>query len=394
VSWQVEKLGNICSFVNGDRGKNYPSTSAFVEEGIPFINAGNLSGNKVDTNKLNFISRDRFDLLSSGKIRKDDFLFCLRGSLGKFAIVENLTEGAIASSLVIIRGNDRITTGYLLEYLRSSLCQNEIEKFGNGAAQPNLSAKDLGEFKIPLPPLNKQKRIAAILDKADSLRRKREQAIELADQFLRSVFLDLFGDPVTNPKGWKVAPLLDQMIHTNNGLSRRRKKMENEGDIVLRLQDIHYDGIRFKKELNRIQLDDKEKSRYLVNNGDMLFVRVNGNPDYVGRSAVFTDYSEPIYHNDHLIRIKLGNAYDSEFLSYCFNFKGGRKIISSQVKTSAGQHTISQGGIEKLEFYRPPIELQAKFVSIMRATKKVPFKNINLGDLFNSLSQKSFAGEL
>ena len=71
-----------------------------------------------------------------------------------------------------------------------------------GAAQPGVNSSKLKELEIPLPPLPEQKRIAAILDKAAAIRRKRQQAIQLADDFLRAVFLDMFGDPVTNPKGW------------------------------------------------------------------------------------------------------------------------------------------------------------------------------------------------
>jgi type I restriction enzyme S subunit len=204
----------------------------------------------------------------------------------------------------------------------------------------------------------------------------------------------MFGDPVTNPKGWEVKYLKENIVHANNGLSRRRKDAENIGDIVLRLQDIHYDGIRLYKDLNRINLDSKEKSRYKVDVGDILFVRVNGNPDYVGRSAVFLGHSEDVYHNDHIIRIKLSEKYNTEFLTYCFNQKGGRKLISKYIKTSAGQHTISQGGIEKLGFYQPPVSLQNKFVELQRKVLNIPHDDKGVGLLFESLSQKAFSGSL
>jgi type I restriction enzyme S subunit len=291
--------------------------------------------------------------------------------------------------------NDKVLDRkYLAYFLRSKTFVGWVSSQTAGAKMPRVSMKVFWDYEIPLPPLAEQKRIAAILDKADNLRRKRQQAIQLADDFLRSVFLDMFGDPVTNPKGWEVRPLGESIAHANNGLSRRRKEFENLGEIVLRLQDVHYEGIHFDKVLNRIQLDTSEKQRFLVNEGDILFIRVNGNPDYVGRSSVFEGYTEDVYHNDHLIRIKVGGGYDPIFLSYCFNHEGGRKIIAGQIKTSAGQHTISQGGIGKLAFYLPPLTLQQRFVSIRNAVKSIPVAGDLPQDLFACLSQKAFAGEL
>ncbi|EGF5310449.1 restriction endonuclease, partial [Escherichia coli] len=213
------------------------------------------------------------------------------------------------------------------------------------AGQKRVSTDYLKEYKFYLPSIFEQEKIVAALNKGYSIHRKRQQAIKLADDFLRAKFLEMFGDPIENPKGWNVKPLADQIVHANNGISRRRKEDTNEGDIVLRLQDVHYSGIAFDKELNRIKLVDKEKQIARVEHDDLLFIRVNGNPNYVGRTAVFKSYIEPVYHNDHLIRIKLDNEYQSDFLCYLINSPFSRKLIAQQIKTSAGQHTISQDGI-------------------------------------------------
>ncbi len=164
--WERKTLGEVCSFENGDRGTNYPSRSAQTRHGIPFINAGHLGDGGIDFSNLNFIPRERYDLLSNGKIRSGDILFCLRGSLGKFASVGSLSEGAIASSLVIVRPGEKVSDQYLLAYFQSDLCADMINRFKNGAAQPNLSAKSLSEFEIRFPPLPEQRRIVGILDEA------------------------------------------------------------------------------------------------------------------------------------------------------------------------------------------------------------------------------------
>jgi type I restriction enzyme S subunit len=159
AGWQVKKLGDVCSFENGDRGTNYPSRSAQTSDGIPFINAGHLTDDGIDIERMNYIPRERFDLLGSGKIRSGDILFCLRGSLGKCASVGSLSEGAIASSLVIVRPRDVILNAYVLAYFQSDICADMISQFKNGAAQPNLSAQSLRSFRIPFPPLPEQERI-------------------------------------------------------------------------------------------------------------------------------------------------------------------------------------------------------------------------------------------
>jgi type I restriction enzyme S subunit len=160
-------LKQLCVFENGDRGENYAGRSAFVEEGIPIINAGHLVDGGIDTQSMNFITRERFDLLRSGKIRRGDILFCLRGSLGKFAFNDAYDEGAIASSLIIIRPGARILPDYLCAYLRSDLCVKMIRHYENGAAQPNLGGKSLEKFLVPLPDLSEQQ---AIIDRLAGVR--------------------------------------------------------------------------------------------------------------------------------------------------------------------------------------------------------------------------------
>ncbi len=157
--WEEKYLGELCLFENGDRGKNYPSRAARTQFGIPFINAGHLSDDGIDFSNMNYISRERFNLLGAGKTKPHDILFCLRGSLGKFASVGNLPEGAIASSLVIVRPGQYLLNEFLLLYFGSRVCAKMINKFSNGAAQPNLSARSLWNFSIRLPALDEQREI-------------------------------------------------------------------------------------------------------------------------------------------------------------------------------------------------------------------------------------------
>lgn len=388
-------LGDFASVISG-----YAFKSEWFGSGNDkVIRIGDLQDGSVQIESALTVDANQYKISNNFKIQNKDILMALSGAtVGKIAIASETDIGAyINQRVAIIRAKDEITADYL-KFFFSGVFLDDLLKNAGGAAQPNLSPKQLLFMEIPFPPLSEQRRIASILDKADELRQKRQQAIEKLDQLLQATFLDMFGDPITNPKNWGVEPLKNNILHANNGLSRRRKELENVGQIVLRLQDVHYDGIHFDKDLNRIPLDDSEKKRFSVDIDDILFIRVNGNPDYVGRSAVFTGFKEPVFHNDHLIRLKLNNKYNPQFLSYCFNSRAGRKIISKQIKTSAGQHTVSQGGIEVMNFYVPPIELQEKwtnsFIKVEEQKKKL-YKQLDIQNkLFKSLQNQAFSGNL
>ena len=149
-------LSEVCTFENGDRGVNYPGRKAYAPKGVAFINAGHLDDGVIDWASMNFIPEEIFNRLSKGKVRKGDILFCLRGSLGKFAKVDHSDTGAIASSLVILRTGSRLAADFLSIYFRTKHSRKMIEKYAGGAAQPNLSAGDLKKFTITLPRVEDQ----------------------------------------------------------------------------------------------------------------------------------------------------------------------------------------------------------------------------------------------
>ncbi|MDD2989499.1 MAG: restriction endonuclease subunit S [Zoogloea sp.] len=173
--WIWIRLSVLCELENGDRSKNYPNKSLLVDSGIPFVNAGHLQSGRINTSEMTFISEERFNLLSGGKFSDGDILFCLRGSLGKSAIVEGFSRGAIASSLVIVRLIGESDRFYFHNFFDSPLSYRQIQKYDNGTAQPNLSAADLGKFLIPLPPLTEQHRLVAKVDELMALCDQLEQ---------------------------------------------------------------------------------------------------------------------------------------------------------------------------------------------------------------------------
>ena len=206
----------------------------------------------------------------------------------------------------------------------------------------------------------------------------------------------MFGDPFRNPKGWTVKQLKEIILLANNGLARRGN--DKDGNIVLRLVELQ-DGFIDYSSPNRIRLTESEEKRYLLQDGDFLFARVNGNPDNVGRCSAYEDIGESVYHNDHIIRVRLDkNIVNNDYVSAILNSPYGKLQMKDKLKTSAGQYTINQNGISEIKITIPPIELQNKFADFVKQVDKLKFemeKSLKeLEDNFNSLMQKAFKGEL
>ena len=163
------RVQDVATIYNGDRGKNYPTADDKVLAGYPFINAGNLEGGKVSFDSMDYITAEKYQTLSGGKIRKNDILYCLRGSLGKSAICD-FDGGTIASSLMVIRANiDEVSPRYLFEALNTPDVIRQMHAADNGSSQPNLSAKSVKSYLIPLPSKELQQQFADFVAKVDKL---------------------------------------------------------------------------------------------------------------------------------------------------------------------------------------------------------------------------------
>jgi type I restriction enzyme S subunit len=202
--WQEKTVASLCELENGDRGKNYPKKAEYVSQGIPWINTGHIRPDRtLCGDSMNFITREKFDQLRSGKIRQGDLVYCLRGAtLGKTAIVDPLAEGAVASSLVIIRPkHNEIRSRYLYYFLTSGQGQNQISMYSNGAAQPNLGAKSVAKFIVPVCGTVQQEKIVGQIREVESEARRLEtiytQKLANLDELKQSLLQKAFTGQLT-----------------------------------------------------------------------------------------------------------------------------------------------------------------------------------------------------
>ena len=167
-NWCWCRLGEICTFENGDRSSNYPVEIDYTSDGIPFFGAADMKNNKLlFSDNLRFISEEKFDSLRSGKLQNKDYVMLLRGAVGKWAQFLNhgkYSTGFINAQMVIIRAYESIVE-YIKVLFNSPIFEIFLRSKTTGTAVAQMSAKDLSTLLIPLPPLAEQKRIVAAIEK-------------------------------------------------------------------------------------------------------------------------------------------------------------------------------------------------------------------------------------
>ena len=257
------------------------------------------------------------------------------------------------------------------EYLYYVVKHMRLQKYYTGATIPHIYFKDYQNEVFNLADSIRQREIVKVLKNVEDTIRYQEIEINKFDELIKARFIEMFGDPEENPFNWKKILLAKVIINANNGMARRGN--DNDGNIVMRLVELQ-DGYIDYSNPNRIILKDNEKKRYLLKDKDFLFARVNGNPDNVGRCAVFHDIGEDVYHNDHIIRVHFDEELlNGTFASALFNSDYGKKQLKSQIKTSAGQYTVSQDGIGAIATILPPAKLQNQFADFVQQVDKSRF---------------------
>lgn len=266
-------------------------------------------------------------------------------------------------------------------------------KHNKATTLPSLTKADLLKIKIPLPPLPTQKKIAAILDEADSLRRLNKQVLDKYDALAESLFLDMFGDPVLNQKGWKTNCLENLLTFLTSGSRGWAKYYSESGDVFLRIQNVGYNALRLNDLTYVNTPNSTESKRTKVEPGDIL-LSITAD---LGRTAVIPENFPKAHINQHLAILRLNQKCNPYYLSAYIASKGGQSLFRKLDKggVKAG---LNFTDIKSYKVLCPPLSLQEQFIERLNAieTQKSQAQAAlsKSEDLFNSLLQRAFKGEL
>ncbi|EPJ4086728.1 restriction endonuclease subunit S [Klebsiella pneumoniae] len=389
MSWRYLKIADFCS--TGSGGTPSKSKPEYYEGGdIPWIKSGDLKDSTIyDANE--YITAAGLENSSAKIVEKDSILIAMYGAtVGRLAILG--INAATNQAICNIRPDTTIADmKYLYYFLRSKFSyfvENAV-----GGAQPNISQGLIKSLEVPLPSLIEQKRIADILDKAADIRQKREQAVKLADDFLRATFLEMFGDPVANPKRWDVASLLEYGSF-KNGMNFTK----GESGSVLKCLGVgnfkSLATITCMDNIDEIELNTLPSDDYLLKDGDIVFVRSNGNKALVGRCLTIYPNKEKVTFSGFCIRYRIEkSAITAEYLNFLFRTPSMKRQMLSGGQ-GANIQNISQGTLSALRIPVPPLEKQQTFSKIVsfysELMKKLNINIVETNDMFDSISQTYF----
>ena len=303
-------------------------------------------------------------------------------------------EGLIGSTItrMRIKQPDRVYPPYLGRLLQSKFTL--INGAAQGAAIPHVDGNQLKNIIIALPAIKEQKRIAIILDKAEAIRRKRKQIIELVDSLLKSIFLEMFGDPMTNLKGWPIMTVGGLAKSTQYGASA---KGGTDGAYpILRMNNLTYDGYIDLGDMKYIDLPNKDIDKYTVVKGDILFNRTNS-AELVGKTAVYRGEDRLVFAG-YLIRLRTNKHAVPDYVSGFLNSAYGKAKLRGMCRSIIGMANINAKELCSISIPVPPINIQRQYQQRLEAITNVATlirEEINTdNELLFSISRHAFGGEL
>lgn len=384
MTWRKVKLSEIFDIARGGSPRPIDSYLTDAPDAVNWISIKDASesGKYIRSTKLKIkpegASKSRF-------VKPGDFLLTNSMSFGRPYIMQ--TTGCIHDGwLVLSDKSGSVDPDFLYYLLGSPQMYQEFAKRAAGAVVKNLNIDLVKGVSIPLPPLEVQKKIAAVLEKADELRRKREEQIKRLDDLLQATFLDMFGDPVTNPKGWPVLKLEEVGEITTGNTPPTKEKNMFDGEIpFVTPGDLKESWV---STIRTVTKDGAQKSRTVMK-GATLVCCIGATIGKMGKAAEYSAF------NQQINAISWGSSVEHNFgLEIMKLFK--QKIALAGASTTLP--ILNKGLFKKIAIPVPPVTLQNAFARIVHSIegqKEIFLEQLKANNtLFTSLMQRAFKGEL
>ncbi|OTG65543.1 restriction endonuclease subunit S [Acinetobacter silvestris] len=388
--WTTSKLKDVAKVITGKTPQT--SNREYYDGNIPFVSPADLNESILGETKtyLTDLGADQVY-----RVPKDTVLVSCIGNLGKITIVDReVCFNQQINGLVFDKNKIFPKYGF---YCAQTL-KPQLEKASSSTTLPIVNKSRFSDLTINFPPLEEQRRIASILDKADELRQKRKQAIVKLDQLLQATFIDMFGDPSNNPNNYNQYELDTLiLIGPQNGLYKPAT-MYGEGIPIVRIDGFKSGDIIDNKGFKRLSLEQSDIEKYQLNKFDLVINRVNS-PEYIGKTALVRNLEEPTVFESNMMRFSVDTKkLNPYFLLFFLKQQFVLNQIANKRKDAVNQSSINQQDVKSLVINIPPIEKQllfANFFEKVEINKHLFYKQyVNFNNLFKSLQNKAFSGNL
>ena len=382
-------LNEVCDFQNG--GTPSKAVERYFTGNIPWITGADLVG-PIAQNARSFITEEAITSSATNKVPAGTVLLVTRTSVGKVAIAG--TELCFSQDITaLLPDSAKLDAGYLVHFLRTK--EDHFSRYARGATIKGITRQVVADLVIPLPPLEEQRRIAAILDQAETLRTQRRTALALLDSLTQSLFLDMFGDPVANPKGW-LFTRLDQLVRHDDSINYgvvQPGDAFDEGVPLVRVGDV-VDGNFDPAALKRIDATIEQGYKRSRLRGDEILVTCVGS---IGVVALVEPSMKGFNIARAVSRIPASEKVNRDFLASYLRTDYVQRYFTSELRT-VSQPTLNIKQICETRVIQPPLDLQQTFatriasIEALQATHRRALAALDA--LFASLQQRAFAGTL
>ena len=356
------KLGDLATYINGyafkpkDRG----------DKGLPIIRIQDLTGNTYDKGFYDGKYPSKIE------INNGDVLISWSASLGVY--LWNGGKALLNQHIFkVIFDKKEIDKDYFIYAVRFSL--KRLHQLTHGATMKHIVKKDFDNVVIPYPSIKKQKEIAFNLDKIESIIKTRQQEIRMLDTLIKARFVEMFGDPVKNEKKF-LTKQLSQIGKCKNGINFHKSEIGNTVNCLTVKDFENNQVINDTTRLAKIKLSNLPSNDYFLNNGDIVFVRSNGNKSLVGRSVLIFPNNNPTLFSGFCIRFrKDSKRLESVYLLWLLKNESIRMKMRGR---GVNIQNLNQQIINNLSIPVPPIELQKEFASFVQQVDKSKVVNASI----------------
>jgi type I restriction enzyme S subunit len=398
TNWPIKPLSDcLVSLESGGR----PRGGGTLKGEIPSIGGEHLNGEgKFNFDSIKYIPLDYYQGMNQGKIEISDILIVKDGATtGKTSFVRSdfpFQDAAVNEHVFIVRTKPEILDSqFTFFFLYSENGKAQILTDFRGSAQGGITREFVNRVHLPVPPVPIQKKIAAILEKADAAREKRREASRLTGEFLRSAFLEMFGNPARNPKGWPTGMIADAIRRSEYGTSEKSNDVKR-GFPILGMGNVTYDGQLDLDNLSYVELPKGEFERLKLRRGDVIFNRTNST-ELVGKTTYWDRDFDAVIAS-YLVKLQLTKDFNPLWFSCLLNASYFKTLFRQRCRKAVGQSNISPTLLKEFPIYIPNISKQNKFVALVEKVESLRAKQREsereLDNIFNSLMQRAFRGEM